>query len=286
MAKHDLTQYPLWTALVTPLRADGTVDYPSLSQIVRHQADAGNALLLLGSTGEGLALSNAEQRQVVEYVVELKPEVPLMVAVGGCRLMEQQAWISFCNTLDIDAYLLASPLYAKPGREGQYDWFSHLLETAAHPCMIYNVPSRAGVDLDPLALARLTEFDNFWAIKEASGSLARFESYRDACPNVALYSGDDGLFPQHAALGAAGLVSVCANVWPQATSRYVNEHLSNRGEPIEPMWQQAIDSLFTVANPIPVKVLMHRLKPNRCAAIALTFDSFGAGQPRRPAQRQ
>jgi 4-hydroxy-tetrahydrodipicolinate synthase len=260
MTRFDLNNYPLWTALITPLTSEGAVDYASLALLVEQQQAADNGILLLGSTGEGLALSSEEQRHIVEYVVSLKLEVPLMVAVGGFDLQQQQRWIQFCNGLAIDAYLLASPIYAKPGKNGQLLWFSQLLEVADKPCMIYNVPSRTGVSLAAQTLAQLCEFDCFWAIKEASGDLALFNQYRIACPNIRLFSGDDGLFPQHASDNAAGLVSVCANAWPQATNDYVKHHLANRSEPIAQQWSSAIDSLFSVSNPVPVKALMHHLQ--------------------------
>lgn len=259
MSRFDLNEYPLWTALITPMTSNGMVDYESLSQLVNQQQDAGNGILLLGSTGEGLALTDNEQRNIVEYVVGMSPSVPLMVAVGGFDLAHQKEWVGYCNQLAVDAYLLASPMYARPGRQGQLQWFGQLLDAATKPCMIYNVPSRTGLNLDSSALGQLSSHDNFWAIKEASGDLARFREYRLACDGVRLYSGDDALFPEHAAEQAAGLVSVCSNAWPQATKRYVEHHLAHINEPIEANWSHALDRLGVAANPIPVKVLMHQM---------------------------
>lgn len=259
MSRYNLNDYPLWTALITPMTTVGKVDYAGLAQLVEQQQQAQNGILLLGSTGEGLALNAEEHKNIVEFVVSLNPTVPLMVAVGGFDVQQQNLWIEYCNNLAIDAFLLASPMYAKPGKNGQLMWFCDLLRTAKRPCMIYNVPSRTGINLDAGTLTKLTEFDNFWAIKEASGCLERFHEYRMACPSVKLYSGDDGLFPQHASDNAAGLVSVCANAWPQATRRYVDVHLADRTRSITAQWSTALDSLSSVANPIPVKVLMHHL---------------------------
>ncbi len=260
MSRFNLNEYPLWTALITPMTEQGQVDYASLKALVAQQQQAQNGILLLGSTGEGLALSTQEHQNIVEFVVGLEPQVPLMVAVGGFDLAHQVSWIERCNALQIDAYLLASPMYARPGKNGQIQWFSELLGAATKPCMIYNVPSRTGLNLDVEALGALTEYDNFWAMKEASGDLARFAQYSEACPHVAMYSGDDGLFPQHAQLNAKGLVSVCSNAWPQATHDYVAYHLTNLDAPIEQRWSYALDRLGVAANPIPVKVLMHQLE--------------------------
>ncbi|CAM4063869.1 4-hydroxy-tetrahydrodipicolinate synthase [Pseudoalteromonas byunsanensis] len=256
-SQFDLSNYPLWTALVTPFDANNNVDYNTLKQLINEQQQANNGILILGSTGEGLALDKHEQRAIVEYVSALAPSVPLMVAVGGFNLTEQLAWIEFCNTLDVDAYLLGSPVYAKPGDVGQTQWFDALLSKAKKPCMLYNVPGRSAVSITPQVLKNLQHHDNFWAIKEASGDIATFEAFRNTAPHIAIYSGDDGLMPYFAQAGAAGLVSVAANAWPEQTAEFVRRSLAGTFPNLFTTWTSAVNSLFSVANPIPVKVLMH-----------------------------
>lgn len=251
-----LSQWPLWTALVTPFAECGAIDFASLSRIAREQAAAGNALLVLGSTGEALSLNTEQQFSIVQFVVELKLNVPIMVGVGGSQLLQQLDWIERCNQLAIDAYLLGAPLYAKPGPVGQEQWFNALLNASEKPCMLYNVPSRSGISLAVSALSNLQEHPNCWALKEASGQVAQFLIYRNACPKLQLFSGEDALMPELAEVGAAGLVSVAANVWPEATQLYVNQCLSKQIAEVT-QWHDAILALFTVSNPIPVKILMH-----------------------------
>jgi len=258
MSRFDLSHYPLWTALVTPFNTSGTVDYNALADLLDQQAAAGNGILLLGSTGEGLALTNDEQQQVVNFACQHSPDAPLMVAIGGYNLDHQLQWIEFCNNLPIDSYLLAAPLYAKPGPKGQELWFNALLERSQHPCMIYNVPSRSGVDLSLDALANLAEHPNFWSVKEASGCSTTFNDFKKALPSIAIFSGEDAMLAEFSALGAAGLVSVCANAWPQATRLYVEQCLAASMVEDLPLWQASIAPLFSVANPIPVKILMHQ----------------------------
>lgn len=247
---------PVWTALITPFHLNGDIDFPSLKTIAIDQADAGNGILLLGSTGEGLALSTQEQFSIVEYICQLSLAVPIMVAVGGYDLANQQGWINRCNRLPINAYLLTSPLYAKPGPIGQAQWFTRLLDAADYPCMLYNVPSRTGMNIDVSALKKVQQHPNCWALKEASGDLNQFLDYRSACPDLVLYSGEDAMMPYLASAGAQGLVSVCANAWPEATKAYVELSLSAQLEGLFPLWKNAINTLFSVANPIPVKKLM------------------------------
>ena len=256
-SQYDLSNYPLWTALVTPFDANNQVDYDILRTLVCEQAQANNGILLLGSTGEGLALTTEEHQHIVKYVCDLNLDVPLMVAVGGANLQEQIAWVEFCNTQPIHAFLLGSPLYAKPGIVGQTHWFDALLSASDLPCMLYNVPGRSAVAIDPQVLQNLAHHTNLWALKEASGDIAVFEAFRKAAPQLAIYSGDDGLMPYFAQAGATGLVSVAANAWPQQTAEFVRRSLAGTFPNLFTTWTDAVNSLFAVANPIPVKVLMH-----------------------------
>jgi len=255
-----LAQPLVWTALITPLFADDAIDYASLTQLVLQQNAANNGILLLGSTGEGLALTAQEHLSIVEYVCAMSLQVPLMVAVGGYNLNEQLAWIAKCNKLPINAYLLTSPIYAKPGPTGQTIWFESLLDAANFPCMLYNVPSRTGVEIALSALQKVQNHKNCWALKEASGDLNKLLAYREHCPNLDLYSGEDAMMPYLASADVKGLVSVCANVWPEATRKYVAMALVHQHDGLFPLWHKAISALFQVASPIPVKVLMAELK--------------------------
>jgi len=248
----------LWTALVTPFLDNNQIDFPSLKHLAIAQAQAGNGLLLLGSTGEGLALTRDEQISVVEFVCNLALNTPLMVAVGGSNLPEQISWIEHCNNLPIDSFLLGTPLYAKPGEIGQTLWFKALLDSAKFPCMLYNVPSRSGVEIPIDTLRQLQSHPNCWAMKEASGDLNKFLNYREQCPDIALYSGEDAMLPYLVPAGAQGLISVCANAWPQATQTYVQLCLAGQTNTLFPLWNKAVEALFCVANPIPVKILMQQ----------------------------
>jgi 4-hydroxy-tetrahydrodipicolinate synthase len=284
----SLSDFPLWTALITPFTPQGEVDYHALARLVDEQQQANNAILLLGSTGEGLALEQSEQQQIVEFVCELKPSVPLMVAVGGFNLQAQINWIKQCNQLPIQAFLLASPLYAKPGVIGQIQWFKTLLDAAEHPCMLYNVPSRSGVEIAPQVVSELADHENLWAMKEASGDINKFLAYRNANCELLMFSGEDAMMPYLASAGAKGLVSVCANAWPEATHLYVSKSLSGDKGQLFSVWQNAIESLFEVANPIPIKVLMHQQNMIECPNLRppLTHDELRCHQALLTADQQ
>ena len=221
----------LWTALITPLRQDGKVDYRSLAKLLAAQKEAGNGVLLFGSTGEGLNLSFGERLEVVAFATDQKAGVPLMVNLGGFDQSAVLDWIERLEELPVDAYLAATPPYAKPGPEGQRHWFKSLLDASSRPLMLYNIPGRSGVELSGEALQRLRDHPRLWAIKEASGSVESFAGYRECAPKVEFYSGDDPLLPDFVPMGAKGLVSVASNVWPAATRRYVEKALA--GELLE-----------------------------------------------------
>ena len=247
----------LWVALITPYDQQGDIDFDTLAEIANAQAAANNGMLLLGSTGEGLALSADEKRSIVDFICNLQLSTPIMVAVGGFDLEEQLRWIEECNDKSIDAYLLATPLYAKPKPVGQFNWFDTLLNVSEKPCMLYNVPSRSGAEIPVETLQKLQSHNNCWALKEASGDLNQFLNYHLECPDVEIFSGEDAMLPHLVSAGAKGLVSVCANASPEATNRNVELSLNNESYGLFPLWQIAVDSLFSVANPIPVNALMH-----------------------------
>ncbi|KPJ67455.1 MAG: hypothetical protein AMJ43_04150 [Coxiella sp. DG_40] len=256
---NELNRYPVWTALITPFNEQGDIDFASLQKLIEKQQEAGNAILILGSTGEALALSVEEKKQVVSFVSNLKLTVPVMVGVGGFRLQEQLDWIRFCNQQsNVSSFLLVTPLYAKPALKGQAKWFQALLDEAKHPCMLYNIPSRTGVSLYPQVLTMLKGHSNLWSLKEASGTLDDFRNYKQASTSLALYSGNDDLMHDYAGMGGKGLVSVVANVWPHATKLYVEKCLDSQSDDLFPLWKDACKALFQVSNPIPVKVLLYK----------------------------
>ena len=254
-----INNYPLWTALITPLLANGKIDFDSLKKLLHQQEEAGNGVLILGSTGEALNLSMEEKKQILNFTLEQKLSVPLMAGVGGINLDETLHWVKYLNTLSLDCYLMVTPLYAKPGAQGQYQWFKTLLDSSSKPVMLYNIPGRAGTALNHQAVKKLNGHPNFWAIKEASGSTQEFDQYVKDAPNARVYSGDDGMMPAFTKLGAKGLVSVASNVWPQRTKNVVTSCLDGNFTK-EQLWEECSDSLFTYGNPVTIKGLMHKLQ--------------------------
>lgn len=248
--------YPLWTAIVTPFNQDLTIDFDSFRTILKEQEKANNGIVLLGSTGENLSLDEKEKEAIVDFAISLNLEVPLMVGIQGFHLPSAKNFIHKMNQKKINCYLMVTPIYAKPNEIGQYEWFNELMSSAKFPCMLYNVPSRSGTSLNLNACLKLKDHQNFWAIKEASGSVEVFSQYKKNLPNIKMYCGDDGLMPEFAHAGAVGLVSVAGNAWPKETRHYTQLCLNNDIKHVKDLWHHASNSLFSVSNPIPVKGLM------------------------------
>lgn len=257
----DINSTPLWTALITPFLENGEVDYSSLEKLLMAQQEAGNGILILGSTGEALNLSTEMKKEIINFVDKQNLTVPFMAGVGGHELEASNEWVQFLNTKNIDCYLMVMPLYAKPEPKGQIAWFQTLMDTASKPVMLYNVPSRTGKKMGFDVVKTLSTHKNFWGVKEASGSTEDFAQYVSAVGNnPRVYSGDDALTPDFAPLGCVGLVSVASNVWPKETHLYVKKCLDKTLTAEDTKgWEDAANSLFEVSNPIPAKVVMNEL---------------------------
>ncbi|MDE2029804.1 MAG: 4-hydroxy-tetrahydrodipicolinate synthase [Alphaproteobacteria bacterium] len=261
----------LWTAMVTPFTADGSaVDYASFGKILKMQEAAGNGILILGSTGESLSLSEEEKQEIVRYTFSLGLKVPVMVGTPNANMAQTLAWLDFCRGKGAHAYLAATPLYTKPAAQGQIGWFRKLFDAADAQVMLYNVPGRTGAALNPAVLSDLRAHKNFWAVKESSGGLDAYASFADAAPDAALYCGDDNMLASATPLGACGLVSVVGNAWPEACRAYVEACRAGRyrGQ----IWWNASKAMFTTTSPVPVKALMHDLGMIASGAVRLPLS--------------
>lgn len=252
-----LNELKLWTALVTPLNSDGSIAVKDLKKMLRRQESAGNGIVILGSTGEALNLAIDERKLVVQTTVAMKLKVPVMVGVAGHDHASVLDWLRFLEGVAVDAYLMVTPIYSKPGAEGQYQWFKSLLDTVSRPSMLYNVPGRTACTLNTDAVNRLSTHKNFWAIKESGGSVDSFIRYSKSVSRGDIYCGDDQLLPDYVPFGSTGLVSVASNIWPKETHAYVDLALRNELNQKDLfIWKTAGNALFVASNPIPVKALL------------------------------
>ncbi len=253
----QLNSHRVITALITPMTSTGALDEKSLDRMITLQEEAHNPILLLGSTGEGLALSLTEKKELLSHVFANKPRVPVIVGVGGFQLEEQLAWIEYCQSHHpLAGFLLVAPLYAKPGAQGQIAWFKALLDRAAVPCIFYNIPGRSAVKIPVSVIEALAAHPKFAGLKEASGDLEEFSAFERVMQGKLLYCGNDELLAAQVKRGAFGVISVASNVWPHETNSYLAVCLAGKNTPEEDaLWEQASQALFQASNPIPLKVL-------------------------------
>lgn len=248
---------PLWTALVTPMDEYGHVHESDLIRLIHEQDSCLNGIVLLGSTGESLNLSLVERKKVVEVATSVQRNTKIIIGVGGHDMEATLDWVKWLETQAIDGYLMVTPIYSKPGEEGQYQWFKTLMDAVTKPCVLYNVPGRTAVSLNEKAVQRLSDHTNFAAIKESSGSVDRMIIYKESGKQQHILCGDDPLMGEFALNGAHGLVSVASNVWPIETQAYVLLALQQRLNLVDlNLWKQATNALFTASNPIPAKAIL------------------------------
>jgi len=246
-------------ALVTPMHADGAVDFESLAQLVDFHVENGtDAIVAMGTTGESATLDEEEHCDVIRRVVQdAAGRIPVIAGTGANSTREAIDLTRCAQKAGADACLLVTPYYNKPTQEGLYLHFRAVAEAVAIPQILYNVPGRTAVDMLPATVARLAEIPNIIGIKEATGDLARGKEILDLCGDkLDLFSGDDATAMDLILAGAKGDISVTANVAPRAMHDMCSAALEgNRlvAETINAPLMGLHKNLFLEANPIPVK---------------------------------
>lgn len=261
------------TAIVTPFRADGSVDEPALWALVNWQIESGiDFLVACGSTGEAATLEEDEWLNTVRIVVEAAAgRVPVW---GGCTHNCTKTLLRQANLLKrlpgLSAVLSANPYYNKPTQEGQYQHFLALAKAVDPlPVCVYNVPGRTGANLEPETVARLVaSAKNIQAIKEASGRVTQFAELAHVMPRgFKIFSGDDNLALAAVAVGAHGLISVASNEIPKECTQMVRAALNNNwneAREVERRFSQLFDANFWESNPGPVKTVLNLM--GRCSS--------------------
>lgn len=252
-------------ALVTPMHADGTIDWARLDELVDWHVEAGtDAIGAVGTTGESPTLSVEEHLAVIEAAVKRTAgRVPVVAGTGANSTSEAIEWTLAAEKVGADYTLQVVPYYNKPTQEGLYQHFKAVAEATALPVILYNVPTRTITDLLPETIERLAAIDNIVGIKDATGNIERgLETLRRCGSDFALYSGDDPTSTELILNGAVGTISVTANVIPEKMAELCRLALAGQREEalaldksIQPLNQQ----LSVESNPIPVKWALYRM---------------------------
>jgi 4-hydroxy-tetrahydrodipicolinate synthase len=252
-------------ALVTPMFADGSVDFDSLSKLIEMHIESGTAAIVsMGTTGESATLDMDEHCEVMRRTVEMAAgRIPVIGGTGSNSTTEAIQLTRCAQQGGVDACLLVAPYYNKPTQQGLYLHHKLIAESVDIPQILYNVPGRTVCDMLPETVSRLAEIPNIVGIKEATGSLERMHEILSCVPDdFDLYSGDDETGVEFMLQGGDGVISVTNNVAPRAMAAMCAAALAGDREkavelnrPLEGLHKK----LFLEANPIPVKWALHEM---------------------------
>jgi len=252
-------------ALVTPMHDDDSVDWESMDALLdMHLREGTGAIVSVGTTGESATLSVKEHCEVIAHTVhKVAGAIPVIAGTGANSTAEAIELTTAAQESGADACLLVTPYYNKPTQEGLYRHHRRIAEKVQIPQILYNVPGRTAVDMLPETVGRLAEIDNIAGIKEATGDLKRGREVLDICAGkIAVYSGDDATAAELILMGAAGNISVTANVAPALMARLCQlalEGNKDEARALNDSLSPLHKALFLESNPIPVKWALARL---------------------------
>ena len=250
------------TALVTPFQQDLSLDEQALRRLVRRQVDAGiNFLVPCGTTGENPTLSHEEHLRVVDITMEeAAGRVPVLAGCGGYNTAEIIELARELESMRVSGLLSVTPYYSKPTQEGLFQHYETIAEAVSIPIVLYNVPGRTSVNLEPATVRRLAHIENIVGVKEASGNIAQIGAICAQVPErFTVLSGDDAVTLPAIALGGRGLISVAANEIPAEMTQLVRLCLEGRFEEARVLQRKYLPLMevnFAESNPIPVKTAL------------------------------
>ena len=260
-----MTKKPIFqgaaSALITPLTETG-VDYPAFEKLINWQIDQGiDALVICGTTGESSTLSDREHRQVLEFALKVAGgRVPMIAGTGSNDVAYAIDLTKYACSIGYDAMLVVTPYYNKTTQKGLVAMFTAIADASTKPIILYNVPSRTGVNIEPATCATLAKHPNIQAIKEASGNISKIvEIAALVGDELDIYSGNDDQIVPIMACGGQGVISVLSNLLPAETSRMC--HLVLEGDvpgamELQKKYLALTNALFCEVNPIPAKAAM------------------------------
>ena len=252
-------------AIITPMHADGSVDFEELGRIIDDQIDNGtDAIVICGTTGESPTLTDEEHTACIRYAVKKTAGRVPVIAGTGSNDTKYAVWLSRQAQADgADALLLVTPYYNKTSQAGLIAHYTAIADAVDLPCILYNVPSRTGCNLTAASLKQLAKHPNINAVKEASGNISQVAEIAAACgEELNIYSGNDDQIVPLLALGGKGVISVLSNVAPRYTHDLCAKWFAGDTAGSLAMQLAALPlckALFADVNPIPVKWAMNRL---------------------------
>lgn len=254
-------------AIITPFNESG-IDFESFGKIIDDQISGGtDAIVVCGTTGESATMPDAEHLSAIEYCVKrVAGRVPVIAGTGSNDTRHCIELSRGAEALGADALLLVTPYYNKTTQRGLIQHYTMVANAVKLPIILYNVPSRTGVNIQPKTLKELSKVENIVAVKEASGDISQVAKIAQLCgDDMTIYSGNDDQIVPILSLGGKGVISVLSNVAPKQTHDIVDCYL--KGDVADSLRLQLeaielVDALFIEVNPIPVKTAMNMLGYN------------------------
>lgn len=255
------------TAMVTPFNEKREIDYPAVEKLARHLADNGSdAILVAGTTGESPTLTHDEEYELL-YAVKgtVSGDAKIIIGAGSNSTRTAVDVAKKVETLGADAILSVVPYYNKPNQQGMIEHFGAIAKSTNLPIILYNIPSRTGVNMLPQTVAFLAkEYSNIVALKQSNSDLDLISELKAQCPkDFAIYCGDDSLTLPMLSLGAHGVVSVASHVVGEEIKSMIHNYKSGQVKAARNMHQTLFPlfkKLFMAPNPVPVKAVLSRLK--------------------------
>ena len=253
------------TALITPMNQDGSVNYGRLETLVNTQIESGiDSLVICGTTGEKSTLRYDEHLKVIEVAAKsANKRIPIIAGTGSNDTVYSVELCNDAEKMGADAFLMVTPYYNKTSQAGLIAHYNYIADRVKKPIILYNVPSRTGVDIEPETYKELSKHPNIIATKEASGNISKIAKTKYLCgDDLDIYSGNDDQIVPILSLGGIGVISVLSNILPLETHNICAEYLKGNTKTASEMqikYTGLINALFSDVNPVPIKTAMNLL---------------------------
>ena len=252
------------TALITPTNEKG-IDYENLEKLIDFQINGGvNALIIAGTTGEGSTLNDKEHKELLVFAKEkIRGRVPMIAGTGSNDTNYACELSKYSCEIGVDGLLVVTPYYNKTTQYGLIKSYTEIAKAATKPIIIYNVPSRTGVNVEPETYLELSKVDNIYGIKEANGNLAKImDTFNLVGDKLYIYSGNDDEIVPFLAMGGMGVISVISNMLPKETVAICDKFFEGDvkgSKELQIKYLPLIRALFSEVNPIPIKSAMAKM---------------------------
>lgn len=252
-------------ALVTPFKKDGGVNYDKLRELLEwHVKEGTDAIVICGTTGEATTMTDDEKKETIKFTVDtINGRIPVIAGTGSNNTIQAIQMSKYAESVGVNGLLVITPYYNKTNSKGLFKHFEAINDAVKTPIILYNVPSRTGLNITPNDLIKLSKLSNVVAIKEASGNISQVAEMKSIVPNsFDIYSGNDDQIVPIMSLGGKGVISVLANVIPKAVHDMTRSYLdgdSTTALKIQLDNLELSNNLFIETNPIPVKVALNMM---------------------------